>query len=115
MANGYTGFTAAWNNMLATKLTTLEAPGTPEYVPTSTVISQQAGIAAPSTHTTVAAAHLAMGASQEAGVLSGAPMAQDPTLQTLRASGGLTMPQELKQYLPLILVFALFVIILFKK
>ncbi len=95
------------NNLFAKRLTTLETP-TIETVPQTTNIPV-------STHAVMAGATAAMSAPQESGILSGAPMPTDPTLQTLRASGGLTMPQELKQYLPLILVFALFVIILIKK
>lgn len=108
MANGLTGFTDAWRNMIGSKLTTLEPPGEPEVVPSLTNIPI-------STHTIVAGGQAVQSSVQDFGILSGATMPTDPTLQTLRASGGLTMPQELKQYLPLILVFALFVLILIKK
>lgn len=37
------------------------------------------------------------------------------TLQTMRASGGLNIPTTWKNYLPLIMIFALVVFIIFKK
>ena len=44
----------------------------------------------------------------------GTPVSAE-TLNTMRASGGFTLPQELKQYLPLLLIFILVVLVLFKK
>lgn len=42
-------------------------------------------------------------------------MASADTLQTMRASGGFTIPEGLKSLLPLLLIFALVVLVIFKK
>ena len=45
----------------------------------------------------------------------GGNMASTDTIQTMRATGGFTLPTEFKSFLPLILVFLLFVFVIIKK
>lgn len=45
----------------------------------------------------------------------GGTMAEQTTLQTMRASGGLTIPTTFRNYLPLIMIFVLVLVIFFKK
>lgn len=45
----------------------------------------------------------------------GGSMASADTIQTMRASGGFTLPEGFKQFLPLLLAFILVVFILIKK
>lgn len=54
-------------------------------------------------------------AAQAASVQSGGIMADAQTVNTLRAGGAFTIPEEFKQFLPLIMIFILIVIVMLKK
>lgn len=51
----------------------------------------------------------------ESGSPEGGSMASADTIQTMRASGGFTIPESLKGMLPVLLIFVLVVLIIFKK
>lgn len=47
--------------------------------------------------------------------LGGPNMADAQTISTLRAEGGFIIPEQFKKFLPLILLFLLFALVIFKK
>lgn len=58
---------------------------------------------------------VALLAASEAAATGGPGMADAQTVNTLRAEGGLLIPEEFKKFLPLILLFLLFALVIFKK